>query len=545
MILKKSGRPYPVSKEIQSECFQDFCARRLYELNRRHDFFKNAAKSFAEAAHERLVESCRNGSSRIRQYSSLYVKITTGDFQEQRNQLLQLIDAGVFVFSGGSSVPRTKTRDSDPIQQFKLAYRKIYGLSNFIGLADRDRFELSGQDLEQWLMDPRKEFLLHSVGEVSDEEEEHSDSHSVANETEPSVAATTSSGYGACQIAFDFDASVPEPAPMSVVISLPERMTPHVRLKADVEMKNVDIDTVVTGLGFEERTLESTRRIFSKIHPVDAVLVEYDEPGLGREIGEIISAAGTRVTTINYETAALGNRVDDLRGRVLVDITGLAKPVIFRTIRNELRTKKMVWFCYTEAVEYYPSDADLSNIFSDASLTDDFSRFERLKSVLTGEQGPYRLLRLLESDSDETRQRSLCAFASSKHERLLSLLDDRDYDRLEIVAPPNIDARARAAHVVAEVAARNHVNASIEEIGVTDLDGLLNFMIRRYTQLYTEQGLSFELALTGSKIQAVACGILAATRKIAQCWYVKPAAFDPIRFTKGAGDTKFFFVEIQ
>ena len=133
-ILKRAaGRTFPVAPEIQSDCFQDFCARRLYDLNRRGGFLKDIAKSFAEASHRLLVKSCkgvpgRNGKVRVRQYLSLYVRITTGNLEQQTKRLLELIDAGVFVFAGGSTVPRTKTRDSNPTQQFKLTYRKIYGL---------------------------------------------------------------------------------------------------------------------------------------------------------------------------------------------------------------------------------------------------------------------------------------------------------------------------------------------------------------------------------------------------------------------------------
>ena len=171
-ILKKgTGQALPIAAEIQAECFQDLCARRLYDLNRRGGFLKDIAKSFAEASHELLVKSCigplsKKGRRRIRQYSSLYVRITTGDLGKQTERLRELIDAGVFVFAGGSNVPRTKTRDSNPTQQFKLTYRKIYGLVSFIGLAERDRFELSGSDLEGWLAEPSKgkEILLRNLG---------------------------------------------------------------------------------------------------------------------------------------------------------------------------------------------------------------------------------------------------------------------------------------------------------------------------------------------------------------------------------------------
>ena len=152
ILRKAAGKRPPIAPDIQSECFQDFCARRLYDLNRRGGFLKDVAKSFAEAAHELLFKSCTGAAGgakkRIRQYSSLYVRVTTGDIENQTERLRELIDAGVFVFAGGSNVPRTKTRDSNPTQQFKLTYRKIYGLVNFIGLAERDRFELSGSDLE-------------------------------------------------------------------------------------------------------------------------------------------------------------------------------------------------------------------------------------------------------------------------------------------------------------------------------------------------------------------------------------------------------------
>ena len=51
--------------------------------------------------------------------------------------------------------------------------------------------------------------------------------------------------------------------------------------------------------------------------------------------------------------------------------------------------------------------------------TIDTAFLEELRGVLTGEEGPYEADRLLPVESDVTRQRVLCAFASPKHERLL------------------------------------------------------------------------------------------------------------------------------
>jgi hypothetical protein len=165
---KSAGKHYPISPPIQSECFQNFCSRRLYDLNRRENALKDFALTFAEASYKLLIKSSRNNTQSkrkgLRQYTSLYVRITAGDTEKQFRKLRELIDAGVFVFHGGT--PRTKVRDADPIHQFKLTYRKLFGLSNFIGLAERDRFELSGKDLEEWLESPEKgkDILLRNLG---------------------------------------------------------------------------------------------------------------------------------------------------------------------------------------------------------------------------------------------------------------------------------------------------------------------------------------------------------------------------------------------
>ena len=153
-ILRRYNPPkeLPIPQNIQTECFRLLSSRRLYELNRRNVLFKDHALGFAQASHELLVRSYRKGVDngtivqRLRQYSSIYVRVTADEESrrsEQIDRLRELIDSSVFVFAGGA--PRTKTKDSNPIQQFILSFRKIYGISSFIGLADRDRFELFGR----------------------------------------------------------------------------------------------------------------------------------------------------------------------------------------------------------------------------------------------------------------------------------------------------------------------------------------------------------------------------------------------------------------
>ena len=555
-ILKKAeGHATPISNEIQSECFQDFCARRLYDLNRRGGFLKDVAKSFAEASHEFLVKSCREPLAsterrRIRQYSSLYVRVTTGDIERQTERLRELIDAGVFVFAGGSNVPRTKTRDSNPIQQFKLTYRKIYGLVNFIGLAERDRFELSGKDLEDWLADPSKgkDILLRNLGSEAIGAETDEDAEEGAEE---GVEGSVESHRADAQQITLFEERPLRIEGTGATLSGPFPDSPFVvkrwgRASASLGWGEVadSIDQIVVGLGFEERTLESVRRITARTAAQGAVLVKYPEEGRSTEILDVVSRAIGERTLLEHQRI-IEDGFPDIEGNVLIDVTGLAKPVIFHAIRNELRKKGKALISHTEAEHHYPLESDLRPILVAEEERDRHALLEEIRGVLTGEEGPYESDNLLRSDSDETRQRVLCAASSPKHERLLSLLDSRDYDRVEIIAPSTDSSRSRVAQLAAAVAADNVTNSDVTRIGSDDLGGMLDFVVERYMIWCITNGLNFELGLTGSKLQAVACAAASAAFKVSQCWYIRPRAFDPQRFTKGVGGTNFYEISLR
>ena len=555
-ILKNGAeQSYPISPNIQSECFQDFCARRLYDLNRRGGFLKDVAKSFAEASYELLIKSLKspkpiNGKRRIRQYSSLYVRITTGDLEKQTERLRELIDAGVFVFAGGSNVPRTKTRDSNPTQQFKLTYRKIYGLVNFIGLADRDRYELSGKDLEEWLNEPSKgkSILLRNLARGDLEDESNEEAESPTTEEMKTLVNSKNKQIVEQFTLFKTENKVPTLELEEPSLTHPkdtkfiEGKKPIIK-KFEGQLPNISIDWAIIGLGFEERTLESTRRLCALVNPCDAKVVEYKELGNSIEIKSILTESVGHYSTIQYESI-IEHGLPDLDGNVLIDITGLAKPAIFHAVRNELRRKRRVWICHTEAQYYYPLNTDLEKIFQVDQL-DRHAQLEQLCEVLTGEKGPYASAKLLSSDSDDSRQRILCAFSSPKHERLLSLLDSRDYDRLEIVAPSNDSNRSKVAKIVADIAARNIPNSNVTEIDSNDIDYVLAFVTEKYKLWYVDRGLNFEFGLTGSKLQAVACAAASASYKISQCWYLQPREFDPDRFTQGVGKTNFYEISLQ
>src|SRR5581483_6963509 len=130
--------------------------------------------------------------------------------------------------------------------------------------------------------------------------------------------------------------------------------------------------------------------------------------------------------------------------------------------------------------------------------------------------------------------------ASPKHERLMSLIEERDYDRVDIVVPASDTPRSRLARLAAEVAAKNYHSSSVVKVASDDLAGMLGFIATHYQRYYTHGNFDFELGLTGSKLHAVACAAASSALRFSQCWYVRPAGFDTDRFTQGVGASRYF-----
>ncbi len=539
----KSAVPIPAA--TQSDCFLAMSSRRLYDLDRREGRFKNHALAFAAAAHDLLVRSNNiAGKRRLRQYSSIYVRVSADNeatVKQQIDVLRDLIDAGVFVYSGGS--PRTKTRDSNPIQQFKLSYRKIYGLAAFIGLADRDRFELSGANLQEWLERPSKEILLRS--QITDE----SDAEYQSSESPVEVAAEESTQpqrqvFESRQVEL-FDSSTLDGNQEKLddgIEGCPKPIDIDISVISEDDLRNIDLGNILTGLGFEERTLESNR-ILARVAKVRAVhAVRYGLEGHAKEISQLWRDAGKEIQEIDNDKAVVS--LPKMDGISLIDISGLSKPLIFNPVRRELIEKGRVLLCHTSAAQHYPLQRDLELLLAAKEAEDPLVFLERLAHVLKGESGPYTDMRLLEEATDPSRPRAMIAFASSKHERLFSLLDKREFEFIEVIAPQGEKPRAKVAQFASEFLCRSYHNATVSRIDTSDLPASLTYLDQRFLELYADRGANVEIGLTGSKIQAVAAAILSARRKISQAWYVAPHHFEEKTFSTGIAGTRIFDIRV-
>lgn len=569
MIRSRAGRIglLPVEPQIQSACFQEYCSRRLYHLNRRKGQLKDFALGFAEAAHELLMQSSEQvpaggrGSPRLRQYSSIYVRVTSGDQSAQLDQLRELMDAGVFVLEAGPDAPRTKTRDSNPITQFVLTYRKLFGLSNFIGLSQRDRFELSGDDLEEWLAHPERtrEILLRNLtgsnGTSSRalQQESDLDAPELANAiaAEQVVPATQRGGARAgepkrarvppAQTLFDLPDDA-EPDSLVEMVDFAALRMPTVRETDSQSLRELTVANVVLGRGFEARTAASAERLGSVLSGIKATLVWYPLEGHGAAVEAACRDMASDVDLIDYR-AAVADGLPLPDGLTVVDVTGLAKPVIFDAVRRLLQRDGRLIVAHTGAELHYPLNDDIAKVLQAKDSGNEYELLETLTDILTGEARPYTFDKLLAGESDEGRRRLLCAAASPKHERLMSLLDERDYDRVDIIVPAGETPRSRLARLAAEIAIRNFHSSSMRELSSDDLSGMLQFIANHYQRYYAHGNFDFELGLTGSKLHAVACAAASSALRFAQCWYVRPADFDVERFTRGVGESRYFLLE--
>lgn len=547
MFRRAGGERVPFPPEIQHECFQHYCAQRLYHLNHSNSQFKDVALGFAQAARDLLVSSVRSGD-RLRQYSSLYVRVTTDDSDWQFEQLRKLIDAGVFVLEGGA--PRTKTRDDDPILQFVLKYRKLFGLASFIGLADRDRFELSGDDLRQWLSEPKrgKDILMRNLGgpiEDSVEVEAPLDDglgaaappQAVTDRVHTLFEAATVGGADAATVRDGEDSGSGSAARLAAA-----------RTPAVVELEQAqlagEVRSVVLALGFEERTLASAERVLGMTQPESAVLVRYDEAGHADAIERLVREKVGQVEIVHYRD--LGSAADALspQGPTLVDVTGLTKPLIFQAVRRAFSRDGRVYFAHTQAELHYPLDEAIQPILDAERNSDVWALLNSLDGVWLGEEGPYSFERLLLNDADESRRRHLIASASPKHQRLLSLVQQREYDRVEIFAPPGTTARDQLARRASEIAIALAETSEVATIDSDDLVGALARTAELHQRYYVDGNFTLELGLTGSKLHAVAFAAASAAMMISQVWYIRPARFDPSRFSSGVGKTRVFAIEM-
>ena len=542
LILQKynnSKKSVPVSAQMQSSCFQDLCTKRMYNLENRNTALQKYALSFAEANHALLKKS---SSTRLRQYTHLYVRITSAERETQSKKIRELIDAGIFVFAERGATPRTKTRDTNPTLQFKLVFRKLFGLSNYIGISGRDRFELSGEDLEAWLSNPSKEILCRNLGvrETTDDVDDEIDTSDSLPMEEVDIGMQLSM--------FPDNTGPKECLSQNSYIIRNDYLYNRINVPEYMELCEERCDeysVLIAGLGFEDCGPQSIRQVLTSFNNIkEAVLVEYPEPGYSDEIKKLLQEANPSVVISNVGHTQIREMAEIVRSkknrRFVLDITSLNKPMIFTAVRELLINSAQFIGIKTNATQYYPLDSDIEKIL-DRQKKLKYS--DAMSKLYFGENGPYNVVPLLDSRQIlSSRPTSLIGILSPKNQRIFTLLDRREYEKVVLLCQNGNPKTDQLVKMVGEYAQVNYENTVFKVIDSNDLDSAIRALSDVYDVLYNTEKMDVDLALTGTKLQSVICAAFCVRYKINQCWYVAPNSYDPMRFSQGTADTLYFKV---
>jgi len=527
-IKNASGGSFPIDAKIQNASYLHLCNSRLYDLNRRDTRYLDFVESFSDASHHLLVQSAirkANGETdRLRQYTAIFINITHGDKDSQYTQVRKLIDAGIFNLQGGPEASRTNRQGIKPQQQFKLVFRKLYGVNKHMGLSSSDRFELSGKPLEDWLTNPKngKSILISNLNPISEEQLPEILAKTNLNSTDKDESIQQ-------LILFDDDKQEADKK-CDTDFSFILNKLPTISNVTDY--KELMIHTAIIGLGFEDAALNSAKRI-KELNPEKVIFVRFSEVGYTNEILQQFDAY-----TDDRKTIIDSNNIEELLLSIqdectLCDITALPKGMIFNLIKPIYLKNDCFYLSLTSPEYEYPLDEDVKKYFDSNNDNDSSVLLEQMSNMPKGENGPYSLINLLPHYTNISEPRVLFAFASAKHERLYTLLDERDYDQINVIVNNGDSPREKLARTSAEFSLRKFNSAAIHYIDQNDFSTILEQIAKDYYTFFITNNFPFELGLTGNKIQTAAAAIFSSIFKISQSWYVKPEKWDMDRFSKG------------
>ena len=167
------------------------------------------------------------------------------------------------------------------------------------------------------------------------------------------------------------------------------------------DLGNPDLDRL---LGLLSQTMGNRDQAMA--HFEDA-LVSCHKAGYRPELAWSCCDYADALRELDYDDV-YQNNFELPEGAMVIDVTGLAKPAIFRLVSQALARDRTVLVAHTQANLYYPLDQDIAPIISPNDSDDMFAVLEKAREIWMGEKGPYQFVRLLSSDVDQAR-RDYCA----------------------------------------------------------------------------------------------------------------------------------------
>jgi hypothetical protein len=561
-ILDRARGETP-SAEIQHAAMIDFAERKLLSLAGQEEWLYSHAIAFAQASNRELQKS---GADRLRQYNEINVKIAPTAATALFPKIIKLVDAGVFLFTGATA--RMKTRRTAPFLQFKLAYRKVLGLTNLIPLSMRDRFELSSQEkldrrdkLADWLSEPSGRKLQPEARSSTQA------NRSNKRKTGPSTEAVRGS-LDAISNGAQYKLQLPEiknvfigknisptqlqehRKPPTAEIHLQPRVLHEVETLSSGELSKAQIKLadkhVIGAFGFEVRSVGAWTNLLEVGRPAAVTMLQYPDLGLAAQIIEILNQHSVRYHRRVLETGAglsETRSIIESSGEygVVIDTTSLTKALIYTLVVEALRSRSEVWILHTCAGEYFPSDNDLEEVVSLFQSREYPRAFQLLNAIVAGEYGPYKFVGIGGQYRDPSQPSIMATLVSLKYDRVVRLLEETPIEAIAAICPVHTAgrevARSISARFVAEYLVQRYGGIAYE-IGSLDHDASYRLLMDLYRKYALDGGYNFEIALTGSKLHIVGAAMLAAVATPSGVYYSAPSKYDPEKFTKGTGKTR-------
>lgn len=315
-------------------------------------------------------------------------------------------------------------------------------------------------------------------------------------------------------------------------------------------------DWLVVCGGFEKRALAVLKNAAANNTPFNVALVLYEpfvEQNKAEEIRKICQNRGIRIEELSYnreEPAGFGSiLVETLPpsgGRIFIDISGMSRLLIVQTLVALKRRSGEFSNCfiaYVEAQDYPPTQKEAEESLAQSSSDPAFS-IVFLSSGVFG----VTLVPELSSCAPAGVYTRLIAFPSLDAHQLTALRAELQPSRLSFIEgvppAPHNEWRLKAIAEVNRLDEIQNGGQSVEKCRTSTLD--YRETLACLLDLYVKHSIYERLLIspTGSKMQAVAVGILRSFLEDIQIVYPTPQDFlKPERYTHGVGEMHLLALE--
>ena len=305
----------------------------------------------------------------------------------------------------------------------------------------------------------------------------------------------------------------------------------------EFDLGAIDVgDAVILCGGFEDRaSCVLERLVEGRRKGAVVVLVEYlPEYEVNRDLKGLAKGVGMEVRGCQYDRrspAGGGEKLVELvkgAGRVHVDISGMSRLLIVQVIVALLQARLPTTIVYGEAAEYLPVREDFERQFrsvvGEANL--DFLSSGVFEVAATPELGSVAMV------GEATR---LVVFPSFEMVQLKNLLQELQPTYVDVIygVPPADENRWRrsALQRLNAGALKRQTGISSHEVSTLDYRETLSVLLNIYARRILFDRVL--VAPTGSKMQAVAVGIVRAVLTDIQVVYPTPKNLRTASYTRG------------